>query len=418
MQIPQPDFGQRLRRLRTERGMSQRDLALDTVNQSYISLLESGARVPTLEVVLQLARVLDVPFNALVDNVSVPADKAPAFPSDASQLAESLLTDSAIANGDLEQAEQRLTTAYRTAIDGGRPAAALSHGLTLERVLDMRSERHTRYQLLTELIEVAEKVAVPEACVRTRIALSTAARDVGRLSEALTQIERTEQEVIGTAFAGGSEHVRLLGVHISVLSDAGGGVEVTRIVDRMVAMATEVGSVAIRGRAQWVASVALARLGEAERSLEHLRAAREMLANPSTSLLDWARLCRAAASALMDAGADFSEITMHMDAARAATAACEAVADPAASASLEVRYALAAGEPEKALKIATTVDESAFTGIEHVRFVLAVGRAQLRCGDRAAASETLRRAARLAEAAAAYRRATQIWHEVNELTAS
>ncbi|MBQ1014874.1 helix-turn-helix transcriptional regulator, partial [Micromonospora sp. M51] len=75
-QIAQPDFGRRLRRLRTERGMSQRDLAVGAVNQSYISLLESGTRVPTLEVVAHLVGVLGVPMAALVDVAAL--DPAPA----------------------------------------------------------------------------------------------------------------------------------------------------------------------------------------------------------------------------------------------------------------------------------------------------------------------------------------------------
>ncbi|MFC7617417.1 helix-turn-helix domain-containing protein [Actinokineospora soli] len=58
--IRQPEFGQRLRRLRLAKGLSQRDVAGTVVNPSYISLLESGARVPTLEVVMQLAAALEV----------------------------------------------------------------------------------------------------------------------------------------------------------------------------------------------------------------------------------------------------------------------------------------------------------------------------------------------------------------------
>jgi hypothetical protein len=103
-----------------------------------------------------------------------------------------------------------------------------------------------------------------------------------------------------------------------------------------------------------------------------------------------------------------------MQAARAATAATEALADPSASISLEVRYSLACGEPERALEIASTLDDGDLSGIERVRFVLAVGRAQRRCGRSEEATATLRRAAQLAEDAAAYRRAAEIWREAAE----
>ena len=139
------------------------------------------------------------------------------------------------------------------------------------------------------------------------------------------------------------------------------------------------------------------------------------MANPSTSLRDWARFTRAAASALLDAEADLAEIESAMLAARAATTATET--DPSVSVSLEVRYALAVGEPERALEIASTFDEETLTGIERVRFVLALGRAQHRCGREEDAVATLSRAGQLAEAAAAYRRAAQIWREVTTLSA-
>ena len=48
-------FGERLRRLRQEAGLSQTELAGDGISPSYISLLESGKRSPSGEVVAQLA---------------------------------------------------------------------------------------------------------------------------------------------------------------------------------------------------------------------------------------------------------------------------------------------------------------------------------------------------------------------------
>ncbi|MDI6099147.1 helix-turn-helix transcriptional regulator [Actinoplanes sp. NEAU-A12] len=406
--VPQPEFGLRLRRMRIERGLSQRDLAVGSVNQSYISLLESGSRVPTLETVVHLAGVLGVPLNTLVDDVPLHTDS----PAVGSWLAEDVITSSAIDHGDLEGAQTRLATTYRAALANGSADKALHHGLGLERILEMRGDQDGRYRLLTELVEMAVRVGVPEAAVRTRIALASAARDVGRLAEALTQVEAAQQEIDDSSFVNGPEHVRLLAVHTSVLSDAGGSIEVERIIERMLTMASQLGNRAIAGRAHWVASVALARLGEVEKSLVHLQSAREMLANPSTSLREWARFTRAAASALLDAEAGLAEIEPAMLAARAATAASEAGDGPTVSVSLEVRYALAVGDPERALEIASTVDEETLTGIEKVRFVLALGRAQRRCGREEEAVATLSRAGQLAESAAAYRRAAQIWREV------
>lgn len=56
----QETIGQRLRRLRTERGFSQRDLSSPGVSYAYISRIEAGARQPSVKALRMLARKLAV----------------------------------------------------------------------------------------------------------------------------------------------------------------------------------------------------------------------------------------------------------------------------------------------------------------------------------------------------------------------
>jgi tetratricopeptide (TPR) repeat protein len=58
-QHSQQEFARRLRALRRARGLTQRQLAGDTLSVSYVSLLEAGRRTPTEETVHHLARALD-----------------------------------------------------------------------------------------------------------------------------------------------------------------------------------------------------------------------------------------------------------------------------------------------------------------------------------------------------------------------
>ncbi|MBL1112845.1 helix-turn-helix transcriptional regulator [Streptomyces sp. 110] len=59
--------GSRLRALRRDRGITLADLAATTgVSESTLSRLESGQRRPTLELLLPLARIYDVPLDDLV----------------------------------------------------------------------------------------------------------------------------------------------------------------------------------------------------------------------------------------------------------------------------------------------------------------------------------------------------------------
>jgi transcriptional regulator with XRE-family HTH domain len=53
-------IGKRLRRLRTERGFSQRELSAPGVSYAYISRIEAGARQPSVKALRMLARKLSV----------------------------------------------------------------------------------------------------------------------------------------------------------------------------------------------------------------------------------------------------------------------------------------------------------------------------------------------------------------------
>jgi tetratricopeptide (TPR) repeat protein len=64
--VSQQDFAERLRTLRSARGLTQRDLAGDALSISYVSLLESGRRQPTPATVKLLAQALSCDVADLV----------------------------------------------------------------------------------------------------------------------------------------------------------------------------------------------------------------------------------------------------------------------------------------------------------------------------------------------------------------
>lgn len=64
-------FGAMIRRLRTDRGLTQEKLAeLADLNVSYIGFLERGENVPTLTIVLDLAEALEVDAGDLVREIA------------------------------------------------------------------------------------------------------------------------------------------------------------------------------------------------------------------------------------------------------------------------------------------------------------------------------------------------------------
>lgn len=63
-----PSFGEKLRKLRTRDGLSQRDLAvrLGYTHGAMIALLEAGKRQPTAELLLKLMALFNVTSDQLI----------------------------------------------------------------------------------------------------------------------------------------------------------------------------------------------------------------------------------------------------------------------------------------------------------------------------------------------------------------
>jgi transcriptional regulator with XRE-family HTH domain len=418
MKIEQPAFGRRLRELRAQRGLSQRDVAAGTVNPSYISLLESGTRVPALEIAMHLARVLSVPLDTLVGDVALPMVSGrgeTATRGDGDRLVSELLARAAIDFGDLGEAQCRFDEAYRAAMDAEDPIATLEYGLELLEILTLRSDYEARYELARALSVIAAEAQVPELIIRVRTDQAVAARDTGRLTEAGEEAGHALRDINGTRLQDTGEHVRLIAVLISVLSDMGDHAEIARLVDAMLLVAKKIDSAALSGRANWTASVAYARLGNQERAVEYLRYAHDMLANPGTPLRDWARFSRSAASLLLDSGADLAEAERNLISARAVLAVIDLPGEASLLASAELRYALASGDLDKARDVSRSIDETQLTGFELIRVRVARGRMLHLSGDTQAAVGVMRSAAELGESLGAYPVATKIWREIVDM---
>jgi tetratricopeptide (TPR) repeat protein len=111
------EVGARLKASRERAGLSQRQLAFPGCTAAYISRLEAGARVPSLQMVNQLALRLDVSGQWLATGVE---DSAPA----PTQLIDA---EVAMRLGEVEEAEA-IFRAHLEAGDPARPAALAGLG--------------------------------------------------------------------------------------------------------------------------------------------------------------------------------------------------------------------------------------------------------------------------------------------------
>ncbi|MFT2011473.1 helix-turn-helix domain-containing protein [Pontibacter sp. 13R65] len=68
--MPEKTFGDVLRELRRERKMSQEELAFRSgLDRTYISLLERGLRVPTIDTLFKVSRSLGVQPEDIVAQI-------------------------------------------------------------------------------------------------------------------------------------------------------------------------------------------------------------------------------------------------------------------------------------------------------------------------------------------------------------
>jgi tetratricopeptide (TPR) repeat protein len=146
-QSEQESIGERLRRLRAERGFSQRELSSPGVSYAYISRIEAGTRQPSVKALRKLARKLGV---------------SPEYLETGSEIGDSERREIVLSDAEIEL---RLAGAAEDA-------------------------EHRLAELLAEATEAGDK----SAAARARIALGTAAADAGRIDEAARLLEEATAE--------------------------------------------------------------------------------------------------------------------------------------------------------------------------------------------------------------------------------
>ena len=133
-------LGQRLRRLRKERGLSQRDLASPGISYAYISRIEAGARTPSVKALRKIAGKLGVTVEHLEVGAPTPTERG--------------VTDAGVDFDSLTDAELALIRAR--AAEGAREAARLA----AMDVLELR--RQDEMEQLRRRLEQLERVAKPK----------------------------------------------------------------------------------------------------------------------------------------------------------------------------------------------------------------------------------------------------------------
>ena len=218
-------IGARLRRLRLERGLSQRELSAPGVSYAYISRIEAGSRQPSVKALRKLAAKLAVSPEYLETGEPVrAADRREMQLADAElelRLADDpaaavrklrALLDDAAAAADVENALRARIALGSAAIEAGRPAEAV------------------------ELLEAAlsEGAVAPSARPEVYAQLGHAYAATGNLPRAIELYTRCLQEVEETDPENVVARAQLA-THLGhALADAGEAERAQEVLDRVV----------------------------------------------------------------------------------------------------------------------------------------------------------------------------------------
>jgi transcriptional regulator with XRE-family HTH domain len=287
-------FGEKLRAERLERGLTQAELGKDLYSPSYISLLETGRREPTAEVIQELARRLQLAPKALE------AWSQPVSANDAEYVLAGLYARQAWDLRDYAQAATHAATAAQFALDGKNNSAWWNMTYMQAECLMKQGELAECQRIVQHLLEhpiVAESAGL---AVRARQMLAAVCHGLGQLSTAVEHA-REAVRLASQLPAGSTIYIGALRALIGALAESGKldeAWEQCRILETLV---DEESMGQLAGEIEWViGNVAFMRADYAEGVKHHERAAK--LLSPANDIELWARFNKASAAVRLSGG--------------------------------------------------------------------------------------------------------------------
>ncbi|WHM37970.1 helix-turn-helix domain-containing protein [Streptomyces sp. BPTC-684] len=242
--LEQPEFGQLLKTLRQERGLSQAEVAQGGMSTAYLSRLESGSRRPTAMVLDHLTRRLGVPVSVFQGIHT-------------SLLGQALA--SASSSDDTDDAIRMLGEAVQA--DSGEDLSL--RWLSLWKLAQLHAKRGERQHELAaarELTELSDRLEVSTLQVRSRTLLARCLRAVGDIDEARDVV----QNVLRTAGSGAvpvADTLRTQLVLVSLKAESGLITEARRLADQLLEPIDVLPPV-LRAEALWSAANVRIRQGD------------------------------------------------------------------------------------------------------------------------------------------------------------
>ncbi|MGW8725585.1 helix-turn-helix domain-containing protein [Streptomyces sp. NPDC055808] len=395
--MDQLSFGRRLRALRRQKALSQAELGGTTLSASHISLLESGKRPPTDEVLVKLAARLGISVAELVSDTGV---SVPQSPLDASVETSLLLHRARLAllSGDPHTALDRFSALSADESVGPEflSEAVLGRAEASERLGRLSEASQLRQEWLdafdSEQDDCVRRIEVALALLRCR-------RESGELLEAARLAEETLRGAEGLGLAATPAGLELAALVAEFRWDVGQGAAAVELLGR-----TTAGADLLAGRADWAQAYAAAGdRARADGRLQHALALTRRAVDVwrgSDAGCPLARVRVAAAAVLVRQGTPAEDISPgDLEPALHTLREWGSVADIAAAEISHAGLLLVAGDAERARDTARSALERVDPSWRRLRAhaLLAVGRARWALGEHGAADHFEEAAVALAE---------------------
>lgn len=239
------EVGRRVRLRREQAGLSQSRLAqLAGLSPSYVSLIESGRRVPARDVLVSLAAALGAGLDELVHGSRAPVDQLAGLALDRARL-------------ELSEGEARAALDRLSELDLGRLRPAVR-----VQVLLARAQAHELLGDLEAAVAVLEPVLVDARERGDRFDASAATMallgcliESGDLDRAVAEGEVELASMEADSLIGTDEHLRLGATVLWALVERGDLLTASNRAAHLVHQAESVGTARGRGSVYWTAAM-------------------------------------------------------------------------------------------------------------------------------------------------------------------
>lgn len=400
---PRETVGGRIRRARTDRGLSQAAVGGERFSASYISLVESGRREPTPEALEVIALALGTTVELLVHGER---SRAEVEASAAMRAA-----DGDLAAGRWHEAQRRLGATDTVRLSGRTRRAVLTR---LADAHERLGEHEAAVETLRAVVADARRDGDLLGAVAPTMALVSLQVDLGDLLQASALGAGMLAEIESGGLAGTEEHLRLGATVLWVYTERGDLLYAGHRATTLIRQAEAAGSTRGLGAVHWNAALVAERSHDFRRAQEHLERALELLDEGEVTR-DLVRLRLSYVYVLMSTRpVQAYEASAQIDLLAPQAHHIGSADERAMLDVLRSRVALALGDPGRA-------EQCARTGLErlrgHVRLESASARVAL--GDALFAQRFDREAAHEYEAAAdllgmmsANRQSARVWQDL------